>query len=173
MWGHYIVPPPGSSLRPPGFYPGSRRGGGRLKLQSLDSPTYRGKVKSRAPKSETRGFRHKNVAAYPIRAARLEPASANQRGTCPIRALGGLLVEADHVSCRIAEPRRDLGRIGADRLHDLAPMHYNHVNGRGNAVNHDAKQEPGLCGGGARAPRCRSLGPSYRQRECCHRRVSG
>src|SRR2546428_7983329 len=36
------------------------------------------------------------------------------------RASGGMLVEADHVSSRIAEPRRDLRRVRADRLHDLA-----------------------------------------------------
>ncbi len=36
-----------------------------------------------------------------------------------------MLVEADHVSCRIAESRSDLGRVRADRLHDLAPMGYN------------------------------------------------
>src|SRR5438132_11650899 len=38
------------------------------------------------------------------------------------RASGGMLVEADHVSSRIAEPRRGLRRVRADRLHDLASM---------------------------------------------------
>jgi hypothetical protein len=33
-----------------------------------------------------------------------------------------LLVEADHISRRIAEPGNDLGRVRADRLHDLAPV---------------------------------------------------
>jgi len=32
------------------------------------------------------------------------------------------MVEADHVSSRIAEPRRDLGSVRADWLHDFAPM---------------------------------------------------
>jgi hypothetical protein len=32
-----------------------------------------------------------------------------------------LLVEADDVSSGIAEPRGDLGRVHADRLHDLTP----------------------------------------------------
>src|SRR5712664_3535752 len=65
-------------------------------------------------------------------------------------ASGGLLVEADHVSSRIAEPRRDLGCVRANRLHDLAPLGYHRVNGRGHAVNHDIKPEAGLCCG--RAP---------------------
>src|SRR5712692_3238751 len=79
--------------------------------------------------------------------AHSESASYNQRQTCPIRASGGLLVEADDASCRIAEPGSDLGRVRADRLHDLAAMGYNRVNGRGYAVNHDVKQEAGLCCG--------------------------
>jgi len=80
----------------------------------------------------------------------LEPASDNQRQTCPIRASGGLLVEADHISSRIAESRRDLGRVRADRLLDLAPMGYHRVNRRSHTVNHDVNQEAGLCCG--RAP---------------------
>src|SRR5229473_1483337 len=61
-----------------------------------------------------------------------------------------LLVEADYVSCRIAEPRSDLGRVGTDRLHDLASVSDDHVQGRGHTVNHDVKQKAGL--GGGRAP---------------------
>jgi len=37
------------------------------------------------------------------------------------RASGGMLVEADHVSSGIAELRRDLRRVRADRLHDHSP----------------------------------------------------
>jgi len=57
---------------------------------------------------------------------------------------GGVLVEADHVSARIAEPRRDLGGVRANGLHDLAAMGYNRVNRRSHTVNHDVKQEAGL-----------------------------
>src|SRR5882762_11600015 len=86
----------------------------------------------------------------PPGAARLKPASDNQRQASPIRASGRLLVKADHVSSRIAEPRCDLGRVRADRLDDLAPLGYHRVNRRGYTVHHDVKQEPGLCRG--RAP---------------------
>src|SRR6267142_304681 len=68
----------------------------------------------------------------------------------PIRVSRGLLVEADHVSSRIAEPRRDLRRVRADRLHDLTSMGYHRVKGRRHAVHHDVKEQPGLCRG--RAP---------------------
>jgi len=61
-----------------------------------------------------------------------------------------LLVEADYVSCGIAKPGSDLGRVRADGLHDLTPVDYDRVNGRGHTVHHNVKQEPGLCGG--RAP---------------------
>src|SRR5712691_11727186 len=62
-------------------------------------------------------------------------------------ALGGMLVEADHVSTWIAEPRRDFGRVCAEWLHDLAPLGYHRVNGRRHADNHDIEQQPGLSGG--------------------------
>src|SRR4051812_26651902 len=39
-------------------------------------------------------------------------------GNCSRR----LLIEADHVSSRVAEPRGDLGGVRADRLHDLAAV---------------------------------------------------
>jgi hypothetical protein len=47
---------------------------------------------------------------------------------------GGLLVEANHVSRRVAEPCSDLWCIGADQLHDLGPVGDDHVNGCGYAV---------------------------------------
>src|SRR5882724_6911814 len=65
-------------------------------------------------------------------------------------ASAGLLVQADHVSSRIAEPRGDLGRVGADWLHDLAPMRDHRVNRRSHAVHHNVKKQPRLCRG--RAP---------------------
>src|SRR6267378_2222548 len=84
-----------------------------------------------------------------MRPVLLKPASDNQRQTCPIRASAGLLVEADHVSSRIAEPCRNLGRIRADRLHDLTPLRYHGIKGRRHAVHHDVKEEPRLCRGWA------------------------
>jgi hypothetical protein len=64
---------------------------------------------------------------------------------------GGLLVEADHVACRIAEARGDLGGVRANRLHDLAAMDYNGVNSGGHTIDIDVKQEARLRGG--RAPK--------------------
>ena len=58
-----------------------------------------------------------------------------------------MLVEADHVPSRIAEPRRDLRSVRADRLNDLASMGYHRVNGRCHAVNHDVKKKAWLRGG--------------------------
>src|SRR6266481_1334465 len=60
---------------------------------------------------------------------------------------GGLLVEADDVSCRVAEPGSDLGCVRADWLHDFAAMGDDDVNGGGHTVNHDVKQQAGLGGG--------------------------
>ncbi len=60
---------------------------------------------------------------------------------------GGLLVEADHVSARVSEPRGDLGRVRADRLRDLAPIADDRFDGRGDAVNHDVNEKARCCGG--------------------------
>src|SRR5437660_12629012 len=62
----------------------------------------------------------------------------------------GGLIEADHVSSRIPEPRRNVGRVRADRLHDLATVGDDGINGRGRAIDHNVKQKAGLCAG--RAP---------------------
>ena len=51
-----------------------------------------------------------------------------------------LLIQSQHVASRIAEPRRDFGRIRPDRLHDLAPVSENCVNCSGDAVNHNVEQ---------------------------------
>jgi hypothetical protein len=56
--------------------------------------------------------------------------------------LGGLLVEADHVSCRIAEPGSDLRRIRSDRLHDLAAISNNGFNSRNGVIHHDVHHQP-------------------------------
>src|SRR2546425_12367351 len=60
---------------------------------------------------------------------------------------GGLLVKADYVSRRVAEPRSDFGRVCANRLHDLAPIGDDHLHGRGHAVDDDVNEKTGLCGG--------------------------
>jgi hypothetical protein len=65
-------------------------------------------------------------------------------------ASGGLLVEADHVSSRIAKPGGDFGGVGADGLHDFAAMSDDGVNGGRYPVHHDVKEEAGLSRG--RAP---------------------
>ena len=57
---------------------------------------------------------------------------------------GGFLIQADHVSCRVAEPRRDLGCVHADRLRDLSPIGDDHFKGRGHAVHHDVNEKAGL-----------------------------
>ena len=76
--------------------------------------------------------------------------SDSQRKQPRLNVLGRVLVEADDVSARIAEPRCNFGRIRADRLNDLAAMGYHRINGRSYAVHHDVNKEPGLSGG--RAP---------------------
>ena len=59
--------------------------------------------------------------------------------------MAGLLVEADYVSSRVAEPRGDFGRIHADGLHEFAPVGDDGVNRRGDTVDHDVDQQPGRC----------------------------
>ena len=55
--------------------------------------------------------------------------------------MAGLLIEADNVSRRVAESRGYLGRIRSDRLHELASLSNDGVNGRGHAVNHDVDEQ--------------------------------
>src|SRR5260370_30682043 len=52
-----------------------------------------------------------------------------------------LLVQTYHVSCWVAEPRRDLGRVRADRLHDFASVGGDGIKGRGHAVNHHVNEK--------------------------------
>jgi hypothetical protein len=59
-------------------------------------------------------------------------------------ASDGLLVEADHISCWVAKPGGNLGRIRADGLHDLTSTRGDRVNRRGYAVDHDVKQKAGF-----------------------------
>src|SRR5206468_102307 len=61
-----------------------------------------------------------------------------------------LLIEPDHVSCGVAEPGRDLGRVRADWLHDLAAAGDDRVQSRGHAIDHDVEEIAGR--GGGRAP---------------------
>src|SRR5438132_11371871 len=60
--------------------------------------------------------------------------------------LARFLIETKYISRGIAEPRRDLGMIGADGLHDLASMSADQFGSRGNAVNHDIDQQTRLTG---------------------------
>ncbi len=55
--------------------------------------------------------------------------------------MGRLLVEAEHVSCGIAKPCGNLGRIPADGLHELAAVDNHGVNGRGHTVNPDVNEQ--------------------------------
>src|SRR5437773_7466008 len=61
-----------------------------------------------------------------------------------------MLIEADHVSSRVAEPRRDLGRIRADRLHNFTAQGDNRLKSRGHAIDHNVNEKAGRRGG--RAP---------------------
>jgi hypothetical protein len=74
---------------------------------------------------------------------------ADQRPGRPIAGSTRLLVEADHVSCWIAESRSDLGRVRADGLHDLAYTGDDRVKSRGHAVYHDVNRRPGFAPGSA------------------------
>src|SRR5205823_14639398 len=56
----------------------------------------------------------------------------------------GLLIEADHVARRVAKPRRDLGRIRADRLDDLSSLRDDAIERGGDAVDHDVEEHADL-----------------------------
>src|SRR6266540_2732210 len=58
--------------------------------------------------------------------------------------MASLLIETEDIPCGIAKPRSNLGSIRADRLHDLASVSDDGVDGRGNVVNHDVDLQPGL-----------------------------
>src|SRR5215469_14294645 len=62
-----------------------------------------------------------------------------------------LLEYPDHVSSRIAKARGDLRCIASDRLHDLASVGGDQINGGGHAVDHDVNQKA-WCSG-RRAPK--------------------
>ena len=55
-----------------------------------------------------------------------------------------LLVQTYHISCWVAEPRSDLGRIRADRLHDFTTIGDDGVEGLGHIVNHHVNEKAGL-----------------------------
>src|SRR3984893_11636196 len=73
----------------------------------------------------------------------LEGVSSGRRGS------RGLLVQAQDVSCGIAESCRNLGCVGSDGLYDLAAVCDDQVNGGGSAVNHDVNHQAGVRRGGA------------------------
>lgn len=55
-----------------------------------------------------------------------------------------LLIQADHVSRRVAEPRSDFGSVSADWLHDLTPAGNDRINRGGDAIDHHIEQKAGL-----------------------------
>src|SRR5438132_201829 len=57
---------------------------------------------------------------------------------------GRLLVQADDVSRRVAEPCRNFRRVGANRLDDLTAIRDNRVERRGDVVDHDVNQKTWL-----------------------------
>jgi tRNA-binding protein len=65
----------------------------------------------------------------------------------PLRCSSGrLLVEPEHVPCRITKPGRDLGRVGVDGLYDHAAVGHDRLERRGNAVDHHVEEKAGLRG---------------------------
>src|SRR5436190_20559532 len=60
---------------------------------------------------------------------------------------GALLIDADHVSTRVAEPRSDFRRVRADRLHDLAAVSNDRLDSGSRIVDHNVNQKAGLRGG--------------------------
>src|SRR5207249_6726170 len=62
---------------------------------------------------------------------------------------GALLVEADYVSCWVAKSRSYLGRVRADRLHDLVPIGDDRLKACSHAVELDVNKKAGLRGGWA------------------------
>jgi hypothetical protein len=78
-----------------------------------------------------------------------KPDLARQSQIWLIRALGGWLVEADDVSCGIAEAGGDFGGVGADGLDDFAAVSYDRVHRCGYAAYHDVNEEAGFCRGRA------------------------
>src|SRR6266850_259548 len=70
--------------------------------------------------------------------------SAVSQARCPAPTfLLRTLIQPDHVSARISEPRGDLRRIGADRLHDFSPGGDYGIGSRGHAVDHDVNHQAG------------------------------
>ena len=63
-----------------------------------------------------RGIAHGSSRWAPLRAPEAVRRSFLRRGFV------GLLVEPDHVPARIAQPRRDFGGVGADRLDELGAI---------------------------------------------------
>ena len=89
------------------------------------------------PTAQAVGYRVENDQAPEGRKRSDDPLSAGQ----PLRLrLARLLVDPDHISCRVAEPRGNLGSIRADRLRNFAPIRDDQLERRVYAVDHDVNQ---------------------------------
>src|SRR2546423_8306406 len=77
-------------------------------------------------------------------------------GAGSARSLGSLrrlLIQADDVPRWIFEPRRNLRRIGPDLLNDASAIGPYRLERRGNAIDHDVDEKPGIaCGGSTHLP---------------------
>ena len=60
------------------------------------------------------------------------------------RSIGRLLVQTDYIAARVPESCCNLGRVRSDRLHNLAAVSDDCVDGRGDTVAHYVNQEAGL-----------------------------
>ena len=83
------------------------------------------------------GYRVENDQAPEGRKRSDDPLSAGQ----PLRLrLARLLVDPDHISGRVAEPRGNLGSIRTDCLRNFAPIRDDQLERRVDAVDHDVNQ---------------------------------
>src|SRR6185369_9217398 len=73
------------------------------------------------------------------------------------RRLTRFLVEPEYVAAGIAKACRDLGRVTADRLHDLAAVGDDLLDRRGDAIDHDVDENADL----ARRWSARLPGPAH------------
>src|SRR5271156_3271104 len=55
-----------------------------------------------------------------------------------------LLIDPDHIAARIAKSRRNLRRISADRLHNLASIRHNRFDRPLRVLDHHVNQKPRL-----------------------------
>jgi len=75
-------------------------------------------------------------------------AAAGEKGTASKNSSsGGVLVESNHVSRRVAEPGGDFRSVCADGLHNFTAIGNYRVQNRGRAVNHDVDEKARICRG--------------------------